>query len=223
MPAQFPGAAVLFDLDGTLVDTAEDLAGALNRALKTIGRKPCSIEVVKSMIGGGFPNLVAKGLEATGGALPESEFEEFVKKARDDYEAHAAVASKVYPGVADALRQLSMRGAKMGVCTNKPTGPSRKILQALGLEKYLPVLVGGDSLPVKKPNPLMAKEVLKRLNVDAESAVLVGDSDTDVKLARAAKLPVILIEGGYELKPVKTLGADLVLRSMAQLSASLVV
>ena len=223
MPAQFPGAAILFDLDGTLVDTAEDLAGALNRALKTIGRKPCSIEVVKSMIGGGFPNLVAKGLEATGGPLPEAQFEEFVKKSRDDYEANVAVASKLYPGVSEALRALSMRGAKMGVCTNKPAGPSRKLLESLGIAKYLPVLVGGDSLPFKKPDPRMARETLKRLNVEAEHAVLVGDSETDLKLGRAAKLPVILIEGGYELKPVKTLGADLVLRSMAQLSASLVV
>ena len=214
---QFPGNAILFDLDGTLVDTAADLAGAVNRALKTIGRPPVPIAVVKSMIGGGFPNLVMKALEHTGGPLPEAQLGPFVEKSRDDYEAHVADSSKLYPGVAEALRALSMRGAVMGVCTNKPSGPSKKLLAALGIDKYLPVLVGGDSLPVKKPHPKMALETLKRLNATVDSAVLVGDSETDVKLARAAKLQVILVEGGYSETPVKSLGADLVIRTMAQL------
>ena len=215
---QFPGNAVLFDLDGTLVDTAADLAGAVNRALKTIGRPPVPIDVVKSMIGGGFPNLVTKALEHSGGPLPEAQLAPFVEKARDDYEAHVADSSKVYPGVMEALRALSMRGVAMGVCTNKPSGPSKKLLAALGIEKYLPVLVGGDSLPVKKPHPKMALEVLRRLNATIDNAVLVGDSETDVKLARAAQLPVILVEGGYSDRPVKSLGADLVIRTLAQLS-----
>ncbi|MSP20887.1 MAG: phosphoglycolate phosphatase [Alphaproteobacteria bacterium] len=223
MPVQFPGEAVVFDLDGTLVDTAGDLAGALNRALKTLGRAAVPIEAVKSLIGGGFPNLIAKGLEATGGALPPEKFDEFCKVARDDYEAHVADTSKLYPGVAEALRGLGQRGCKMGVCTNKPAGPSRKLLIALNIDKYLPVLVGGDSLPVKKPHPKMAQEVLKKLGVEANHAVLVGDSETDLKLARAAKMTVILVEGGYSDKPVKTLGADLVIRSMAQLPGSLIV
>ena len=141
----------------------------------------------------------------------------FVEKSRNDYEAHVADSSKLYPGVMEALRALSMRGVLMGVCTNKPAGPSKKLLAALGIDKYLPVLVGGDSLPVKKPHPKMAQEVLKRLNATVDSAVLVGDSETDVKLARAAKLQVILVEGGYSDRPVKSLGADLVIRTLAQL------
>jgi phosphoglycolate phosphatase len=214
---QFPGNAVLFDLDGTLVDTAADLAGAVNRALKTIKRPPVPIDVVKSMIGGGFPNLVMKALEHTGGPLPEAQLAPFVEKSRDDYEAHVADSSKVYPGVMEALRALSMRGTRMGVCTNKPSGPSKKLLAALGLDKHISVLVGGDSLPVKKPHPKMALETLKRLNATIDNAVLVGDSETDLKLARAAQLPVILVEGGYTDRPVKSLGADLVIRTLAQL------
>jgi phosphoglycolate phosphatase len=214
---QFPGTAVLFDLDGTLVDTAADLASAVNRGLKTLGRPAVPIDVVKSMIGGGFPNLVMKALEHTGGPLAEPKLTPFIEKTRDDYEAHVADASKLYPGVTEALRALSMRGSAMGVCTNKPSGPSKKLLAALGIEKYLPVLVGGDSLPVKKPHPKMALETLKRLNGTLDSAVLVGDSETDVKLARAAKIPVILVEGGYSEIPVKNLGADLVIRTMSQL------
>lgn len=214
---QFPGEAVLFDLDGTLVDTAADLAGALNRALQGLGRAPVSLDVVKSLIGGGFPNLVAKGLALTGGTLPEGQFDAVVASARADYEDNVAVESAVYPGVVEALRTLHRRGVKMGVCTNKPAAASGKLLAALGLEPYLSALVGGDSLPEKKPHPRMAQEVLARLGTRPEGAVLVGDSETDVKLARAANLPVILVEGGYSDRPATRLGADLVIRTMAQL------
>ena len=215
---RFPGDAVLFDLDGTLVDTAEDLCGALNKALKALGRPPVAVQAVKGMIGGGFPNLVKRGLEATGGPLPEPQFSEVVATARADYEENVAVRSKPYPGVLEALRSLNQRGTKMGVCTNKPAAASRKLLAALGIEKYMSVIVGGDSLPVKKPHPQMAREVLKKLGVGVEGAVLVGDSETDVKLARAAGLAVILVEGGYSDKAAKDLGADLVIRSFAQLA-----
>jgi phosphoglycolate phosphatase len=219
---RFPGDAVLFDLDGTLVDTAADLCGALNRALQSVGRPPVTVQQVRGMIGGGLPNLVMKGLEATGGPIPTDQYEEIVKNARLDYEEHVADQSKPYPGVLEALRGLAQRGSKMGVCTNKPAAASKKLLAALGLDKYLSVIVGGDSLPVKKPHPQMAREVLKKLgNIAPEAAVLVGDSETDVKLARAANLPVILVDGGYTEIPVKDLGADLVIRSFAQLNEKL--
>lgn len=219
---RFPGDAILFDLDGTLVDTAEDLCGALNRALKSVGRPPVTVQQVRGMIGGGLPNLVMKGLEATGGPIPQVQYDEIVKNARTDYEEHVADKSKPYPGVLEALRGLSQRGTKMGVCTNKPAAASKKLLAALGLDKYLAVVVGGDSLPVKKPHPQMAREVLKKLgNFAPEAAVLVGDSETDVKLARAAGLPVILVEGGYTEIPVKDLGADMVIRGFSQLNEKL--
>jgi phosphoglycolate phosphatase len=205
-----------------LVDTAEDLCAALNRALKSVGRPPVTVQQVRGMIGGGLPNLILKGLEATGGPIPTAQYDEIVKNARLDYEEHVADNSKAYPGVLDALRGLAQRGTKMGVCTNKPTAASKRLLAALGLDKYLPVVVGGDSLPVKKPHPQMAREVLKKLGgIEPEAAVLVGDSETDVKLARAANLPVILVEGGYTEVAAKTLGADLVIRSFAQLNERL--
>ncbi len=219
---QFPGDAVLFDLDGTLVDTAEDLCGALNRALKSVGRPPVTVQQVRGMIGGGLPNLVMKGLEATGGRIQGARFDELVKNARADYEEHVADKSKPYPGVLEALRGLAQRGCKMGVCTNKPTAASKKLLAALGLSKYLTVVVGGDSLPVKKPHPQMARELLKILgDIEPEAAVLVGDSETDVKLARAAGLPVILVEGGYSEIAAKDLGADLVICGFPQLNDKL--
>jgi phosphoglycolate phosphatase len=204
-------------LDGTLVDTAADLAAAVNRALKALGRAAVPVDVVKTMIGGGFPNLINKALEHTGGPLPADQLGPFVEKARIDYEAHVADTSKPCPGVMEALRTLSMRGVLMAVCTNKPQAASKKLLAALGIEKYMPVLVGGDSMPMRKPHPNVAQEVLKRLNTTADSAVVVGDSETDVNLARGANMPVILIEGGYSTTPVKQLGADLVLRTMSQL------
>ena len=127
---RFPGDAVLFDLDGTLVDTAEDLCGALNRALKSVGRPPVTVQQVRGMIGGGLPNLVMKGLEATGGPIPTAQYDEIVKNARADYEEHVADKSKPYPGVLESLRGLAQRGSKMGVCTNKPAGASKKLLAA---------------------------------------------------------------------------------------------
>lgn len=213
--------AILFDLDGTLVDTAADLAAALNAAIGPLGRRVMSPVDAKAMIGGGLPQLVRLGLESSGG-MPELDvFDAAVKRAFDRYDAHYADESRPFPGVIDTLKRLKTAGVKMGVCTNKPAGFSAKILAALGLTPYLPVLVGGDSLPVKKPDPKMAFAVMERLGATAAQCVLVGDSETDVKLARNAAIPVILVRGGYTTIPVEQLGADAVVGGFAELPATL--
>lgn len=212
---------LLFDLDGTLVDTAADLAAALNHGLAKIGRPPADVAAVRGMIGGGFANLVARGLEATGGPASDDDHAAAAAAALPYYEAHVADRSTAYPGVAAALEAFAGRGMAMAVCTNKPSRASADLLAALGLDRWLKVLVGGDTLPVKKPDPEMAFEALRRLGAAADGAVLVGDSATDVALARAAGLPVILVRGGYTDEPPETLGADAVVDGFAALDGAL--
>ena len=213
--------AIVFDLDGTLVDTAADLAAATNQALAPIGRRRLSVEEVRGMIGGGFPNLIDQGLRATDGPLEGKAFEDVVASARAYYTAHVADLSRAYPGVTEALAAFAENGVKMGVCTNKPAEPSQAILDQLGLGPYLPILVGGDTLPVMKPDPAMLGAVLDGLGAGVPSAVLVGDSETDVALARAAGVPVILVEGGYTPAPIETLGADRVVNDFSEISGAM--
>ncbi len=213
--------AILFDLDGTLVDTAADLAAALNAAIGPLGRRVMSPADARAMIGGGLPQLVRLGLESSGGMPGAPEFDAAVQRAFDRYDARYADESRPFPGVIDTLKRLKTAGVKMGVCTNKPAAFSAKILAALGLTPYLPVLVGGDSLPVKKPDPKMAFAVMERLGATAAQCVLVGDSETDGKLARNAAIPVILVRGGYTTIPVEQLGADAIVGGFAELPATL--
>ncbi len=219
--AQLPNA-IVFDLDGTLVDTAADLAAATNEALGAIGRRPIRVDEIRGMIGGGIPNLIDQGLRATGGPLEGKAFDEVVGHARSYYRAHVADLSQPYPGVAETLAALAANEMRMGVCTNKPAEPSQMILDQLGLTQYLPVVIAGDTLPVMKPDPAMLLAVLDRLGARAQDAVLVGDSATDVALGRAAGVPVILVAGGYTIDPVETLGGDATINGFADLSAALV-
>lgn len=212
---------ILFDLDGTLVDTAADLAWALNQALSSIDRGPLSEADVCAMIGGGIANLVSQGLEATGGAVGADEFTLLTTNCKTLYSDHVADRSRPYPGVSDALPALAKAGFGMGVCTNKPESASRRLLSALALDIWLPVVVGGDTLPVRKPDPAVARAVIERLGGTEQTVVLVGDSGTDVALARATGIPVVLVDYGYAEAPVKDLGADAVISNFAELSALL--
>lgn len=213
--------AIVFDLDGTLVDTAADLAAATNDALGAAGRRRLEIAEVRVMIGGGFPNLIDQALRATGGPLAGDPFDGVVARARAHYGAHVADLSRPYPGVVETLAALAGGGFRMGVCTNKPAEPSERILEKLGLAEHLPVVVGGDSLPVLKPDPATLLEVLDRLGAQPSAGVLVGDSATDVTLGRAAGVPVIVVAGGYGGEPAEALGGDAVINHFDELAAAL--
>ncbi|MDA1131682.1 MAG: phosphoglycolate phosphatase [Proteobacteria bacterium] len=209
--------SILFDLDGTLVDTAADLAWALNQCLGEIGRRAVSQVEVRLMIGGGIAQLVSLGLEATGGPLAAPEQDRLTGHCKRLYEAHVADRSQPFPGVAEALPVLAEAGFAMGVCTNKPEEASRRLLSALGLGQWIAVIVGGDTLRMRKPDPAMAHAVVERLGAPPDTAVLVGDSATDVTLARAAGIPVILVDYGYSAEPAHALGGDAVISSFAEL------
>jgi phosphoglycolate phosphatase len=212
---------LLFDLDGTLADTAADLCETLNVILEMHGRARVSNERVRHLVGGGARLLLERGYSETGepasAEMLDLSFDEFL----DYYGRHIADHTKLWPGVRDQLDMLAERGALMAVCTNKVEGLSRKLLEMLGIEHYFPVVIGGDTLPVKKPNPEHLFEAIRLLGGERDHAVMVGDSETDIDAAKNAGLPSICVSFGYTRIPVPELGADAVIDHFDEFPAAL--
>ena len=203
--------AVIFDLDGTLVDTAPDILAYLNDMLDELGRPGLDLAAVRSMIGDGVKSLMIRGLEASGGIPDAVDLDDLFHRYLERYSAEPVRSSQPYPGMVDALEALSNAGVKLGVCTNKPQTPTDRLLARLGLDRYFGAAIGGDALAIKKPDPDHLLAVLDRLQVEPQHAVLIGDSDTDLKTAHAAGIPCILVSFGYTAIPASELGADRVI------------
>jgi len=201
---------ILFDLDGTLVDTAPDLAGAMNRVLHHFSRPAVTVAAVRDMVGHGARATIAKGLALTGGG-DAAMVEEGVPLFLAHYEAHIADASTAWPGVEAALDALADAGCQLGICTNKPTALSRALIAALGWEARFGANVGGDALSVRKPDPAHVLETLNLLGGSHQDAAFVGDSIVDVEAARAAGVPVVAVSFGYSDRPAQDLGADVLI------------
>jgi phosphoglycolate phosphatase len=214
-----PRSAILFDLDGTLVDTAPDIHAALNVTLAAAGRPSMPIESVRAMVGDGARKLVERGLAATGG-MTEATADAGTERFLEHYTANLSRLSRPFPGVAEALALLKDRGCRLAVCTNKRVGFSERLLDDLALAGYFEAIVGGDSLPVHKPDPGHVLATLARLGAGAGSGLMVGDSTNDVRAARGAGIPVIAVSFGYTAIPPHELGADLLIDSFAELPAS---
>ena len=193
--------AVVFDLDGTLVDTAPDLGATLNRLLA-------------AMIGDGTPKFVERGFEATGGV--PGELAPLVHRFLTLYEGALVDTSRPYPGTEAMLAALAGQGVRLAVCTNKPSTHTALLLQTLGLDHWFQAVVGGD-VPNRKPHPDHLLRTLRLLGVDAASAVMVGDSENDVAAARAAGLPVVVVSFGYSRLPAAELGGDALISHMDEL------
>ncbi len=194
--------AVIFDLDGTLVDTAPDLMASTNHVLSLLDRRPITMEEVRAFVGHGAKTLIARGAAATGDALDEKTLSHSHAEFLRYYEKNIAVDSTIFPGVTQLLKTCEASGLKMGVCTNKVEGLSVRLLDALGLSRYFGAVIGPDTINIAKPDPAPYFETLKRLKVAAPDSVMVGDSETDILTARAAKVPVIAVTFGYTAKPV---------------------
>jgi len=207
MTTFFPVSRVVFDLDGTLVDTAPDLGAAMNHVLDEAGRPPVRLETVRHMVGLGARRLLEAGLEATGGRLSATEEDALLEKFLGHYRENVARLSRPFPGARDLLETLADRGIALGLCTNKPQRLTEALMVALGYDHFFASIVGGDALAVRKPHPAHLRHVLERLGADGP-ALLVGDSEVDLKTARAAGVPVILVDFGYSTRPVLELGAD---------------
>jgi phosphoglycolate phosphatase len=209
--------AVVFDLDGTLIDSAPDLLTAANKLLAEEGRPPIDETDIKLMVGDGVPKLVERAFEKTGG-LPDGTLPALSRRFLGFYEGHAADETRPFPGVMAALAGLKDDGLKLAVCTNKPYDATMEILKALDLAGYFDAVVGGDSLPgIKKPDPRHVLACVEALGASVADSLLVGDSKVDVEAGRNAGLPVIAAAHGYAKMPPEQLGADLVLDDFARL------
>jgi len=211
---------VIFDLDGTLVDTSPDLTAALNAVLTAAGRKPLPEIEVRHLVGRGARVLIERGMAATGEPADEALVPKLFQDFLDYYGAHIADGSKPFPGAEKAVRRLAAAGHPLGICTNKPEALSFKLMDALRLRSLFPVILGADSQPYRKPDPRHLLDTIAKLGGDRSDAVLVGDSETDVKTARAAGVPIVLVSFGYTEIPVRELGADAVIDHFDRLDAA---
>lgn len=184
---------LLLDLDGTLVDTVPDLAAALNRLLQARGLPNLSHHQVAGMVGDGVAVLVARAFAVHGQAADATA----VAAMMEDYSAHVAVESKLYPDVLPVLGGLAQEGWQLAVCTNKPEQAARRLLQALGLLDLMAAVGAGDSFPVRKPDPRHLLETLARAGGRSDAAVMLGDHHNDVTAARGARIPAIFAAWGY--------------------------
>ncbi|MSO76022.1 MAG: phosphoglycolate phosphatase [Alphaproteobacteria bacterium] len=212
---------LIFDLDGTLVDSAPDLRAALNRVLAEAGRPPLPLATVTRMIGDGAFNLVKRGFSATGVTPNNSELAAWVERFILGYEAAAAVETRPYPGVVDTLAGLRRQGLRLAVCTNKFQAASESLLRVLDLEQYFDAVIGGDKVPAQKPDPGHVRAALVRLEVDPAAAVMIGDSPNDVAAGRGAGLKVICLSYGYSRVAPAALGADILLDRFDAIPAAL--
>lgn len=200
--------AVIFDLDGTLVDSAPDLMLATNHVLSRLERRAITMDEVRSFVGHGARALIARGCAATGDAIDEKTLDFYFAEFLRFYEKNIAVDSVAFPGVINLLNRCAAGGLKMGVCTNKLEGLSVRLLQALDMEKYFGAIVGPDTISIAKPDPAPYLETARRLGIESNNSLMVGDSETDILTARAAGVPVIGVTFGYTQKPVATYNPD---------------
>jgi phosphoglycolate phosphatase len=203
-------ATVVFDLDGTLVDTAPDLCAALNHALAALGRPGVPAEDVRHMVGHGARKLLERGL-ATSGEVSPAIIEAGVPHFLEYYAAHIADGSRPFDGVESALDALAAGGARLAICTNKPVALSVALVSALGWDGRFAANLGFDSVPKPKPDAGHVLAAIAAAGGDPATTVFVGDSITDTTAARAAGVPVVAVSFGFSDRPATALGAHAVI------------
>ncbi|MFM9863422.1 MAG: phosphoglycolate phosphatase [Micropepsaceae bacterium] len=208
--APFP-ETIVFDLDGTLVDTAPDLTAALNAVMRREGRREVPLPEVRNMVGRGARVLIERAMTATGAPASDEAIIDLMQHFLAHYDANIAVGSRPFASVEAVAKRLSERGHKLGICTNKPEALSLKLMSELGLRELFPVIFGADSRPYRKPDARHLLDTIVALGGSPSNAVLIGDSETDVKTARAANVPVVVVSFGYTEIPPRDLGADAVI------------
>jgi phosphoglycolate phosphatase len=214
--------AVLFDLDGTLIDSAPDIHASLNQTLESLGEPPFLIEAVIGMIGGGVPKLIERAYAALGKDLDPASRDRVVERFLAIYKPRATELTTLNAGASDTTRTLGESGLPIGVVTNKPDIETREILAHFGLLDLMTVVVGGDAGPEKKPAPGLLLLACERLGLVPGEVVFVGDSENDVDAARAAGMPVIAVRGGYTGRGADALGAAVVIDRLNDLAEALV-
>lgn len=213
-------SVIVFDLDGTLVDTAPDLVDTLNIVLAREGLRPVPFQTARSMIGGGARTLIERGLQAEGRSGDTAEVDRLYRDFVDYYGDHLADRSQPFPGVIAAIEQLAERGFRFAVCTNKLEWLSVRLLDALGISRHFAAICGQDTFGIQKPDPQILLKTIHKAGGDFGRSVMVGDSITDIEVARAARVPIIAVDFGYTETPVSALGADVVIGDFGKLPAA---
>jgi phosphoglycolate phosphatase len=202
--------ALIFDLDGTLVDTAPDLLGALNAVLVQEGRRTVNLADLRHLVGHGARAMLAEAMRRTGEPAPADQLPVLIDAFIAHYRNHLADKSRPFPGVETTLGGLAETGARMGVLTNKPQELAAPLMATLDLARFFGAIHGAGRFSYTKPDARVFHHVVDELGGSGSGAIMIGDSTTDVATARAAGVPVVLLSYGYTPDPVETLGADAV-------------
>jgi phosphoglycolate phosphatase len=208
---------IVFDLDGTLVDTAPDLIDALNFILDREGLPPVPLKSARNMIGGGARKLIERGLELEGRNASIQDIARLTADFIDYYAAHIADASRPFDGLESALDDLAGRGYRLAVCTNKLEWLSKRLLDELGLSPRFAAICGADTFGVSKPDPAILRQTIARAGGDPSSTIMVGDAGTDIGVARRTGVPVIGVTFGYTDVPIADLEPDRLINHMREL------
>ncbi len=208
---------IVFDLDGTLVDTAPDLISALNFVLDREGLPPVPLASARNMIGAGARKLIERGLEAEGRAVTVKDIDRMTAAFIDYYAEHIAEASRPFEGLESALDDLSARGFLLAVCTNKLEWLSKRLLDQLDLSPRFAAICGADTFGVSKPDPAILQQTVARAGGAIASTIMVGDAGTDIGVARRAGVPVIGVSFGYTEVPIAELKPDRLIHHMRDL------
>ena len=211
---------VVFDLDGTLVDTAPDLINALNFVLGREGLPPVPLHSARNMIGAGARRLIERGLELEGRTAGLEDIIRLTSDFIDHYAAHIADVSRPFEGLETALDDLTARGYRLAVCTNKLEWLSKLLLDQLGLSSRFSAICGGDTFGVSKPDPAILRQTVARAGGQLSSAIMVGDAGPDIGVARRAGVPVIGVEFGYTDVPIIEFKPDRLIGHMRELPAA---
>jgi len=215
-----PPRIVVFDLDGTLVDTAPDLIAALNHVLVREGIAPLPLKAARNMIGAGARKLIERGLEVEGVTKSSGEMDRLMKDFIAYYADHIADASVPFEGLETALDELEAKGFRFAVCTNKLEWLSKLLLDRLDLSRRFAAICGADTFGVAKPDPVILQQTLARAGGGLAGAIMVGDAGPDVGVARRAGIPVIGVEFGYTDVPIAELKPDRLIGHMRELPAA---
>ena len=208
---------IVFDLDGTLVDTAPDLISALNFVLDREGLAPVPLHAARNLIGAGARRLIERALELEGRHASPQDIARLTADFIEYYAEHIAEASRPFEGLESALDELSSRGFRFAVCTNKLEWLSKRLLDQLGLSGRFAAICGADTFGVAKPDPAILRETIARAGGEMSSSIMVGDAGTDIGVARRAGVPVIGVSFGYTEVPIAELKPDRLIAHMREL------
>jgi phosphoglycolate phosphatase len=212
---------IVFDLDGTLIDTAPDLVDTLNVVFAREGWPPVPYDTARKLIGGGARMMIARGIEAEGIVIEPARLERLFADFIAHYSEHVADRSRPFPGLTDALDGLASGGYRFAVCTNKLERLSVLLLKQLKLADRFAAICGQDTFGIQKPDPEVLRRTIVAAGGSPPHSIMIGDSATDIRTARAAGIPVIAVDFGYSEHPVSEYGPDLIISHFAQLPAAI--